>query len=296
LVVSLLLASLSYVSSQQYTTLPLTLYRSTYGSEGPGLAEYFAVTVCDDSCAGNQWAVLSIALPSNPEWKKNQPFIVVELSKCKYSFDASCVFATNYFWNIEYFPQVIWQWRNYLDASGTFYVRVTAPISTVTYSFDIQFQPSGSPKSGVYDYYAFRGSQVPSNTVYNRLSQMVRLQESSEVRNFDTDVYFLHFCVADFPSNCDRNAFRVVASVVATADRPMSQFNLYGCPWETGPGCGTLQYTVADRTTISIAQIALTNNQNQFNATDGMYLSIYGLGGEQDQINGYMLSVKLYLP
>jgi len=296
------LAHLVSVLSQQVTNLPLTLYRSTFEAVGPGRSEYFAVTLCEKACAYNKWAVLSIAVPDNPTWELNQPVVVMELSKCKDSFAVGCVFATNYFWGTDIFAQVQWEWAQYLDTTNTFYIRATGPIATLTYSFEIQFKPSGSMKTGYYDQNAFRGAQVPTNTVFNRLKQMVKLQEASQVSNFQTDVFYLQFCPEDFPSGCDKDDFRVIASAMSTADRPMSQFNLYACPWTSGPTCGPYLYTLGDLSTIGVVQVDVygggnnnNNNPQKFNISEGMYFSIYGLGGELDQINAYLFSVRLYL-
>jgi len=276
----------------QVTTIPIQLYTSNEEvSPGYNYIKYYQVTPCFTSCGGNKWATLSIALPSNPSWNSNDPVVAMELSICQFSFDDGCVFATNYVWSTSstFSPQIQWDWTQNLDQTGSFYIRVTAPIATVQYSFQIQFEVDGAFMSGTYNFRAFESSAVSETTNFNRLGQNALLF-SDTVNNAATKTYFVQFCTNDWPANCNKNAFSITTTVVADPSRPMSQFNLYSCPWTYG-GCGLYMYEVADLTATGVAQVIVSNPN--FNATEGIYFTVYGIGGEYDGINQYGMSIVL---
>jgi len=275
----------------QVTTIPIQLYTTSNAAISPGSIRYYQVTPCLTSCAGYKWAFLSISLPSNPSWDSNEPVLAMELSICQFSFADGCVFATNYVWSSTstFSPQIQWDWTQNLDQTGSFYIRVTAPIASVDYSFQIQFEVDGIYMSGIYNFRAFESSAVSETTNFNRLGQNALLL-SDTVNNAATKTYFVQFCTNDWPTNCNKNAFSITTTVVEDPSRPMSQFNLYACPWTYG-GCGIYMYEVADKTATGVAQVTVSNPN--FNATEGIYFTVYGIGGEYDGINKYGMSIVL---
>jgi len=218
-----------------------------------------------------------------------EPLIVLELSTCEHSFNATCVFATNYVWGENYFPQVEWDWTKYLDASGTFYIRVTAPIATVTFSFQIQFKADGSMNSGKHAFHAFMTNVPPPNAIFDRLTQTA-LQTFGTVKNFNTQTYFVKFCGSDFPKNANKTT--MIGSVVSNSNRPMSRFNLYACTSAFGSKCGTNSYEFVDLTASSVAQVIIPHSP-QFNGSQGVSFVVYGLGSESDALNQYFFAIKL---
>jgi len=270
--------------------VPTTYYKDSHLEVSPGQTTYFEVTPCKASTAGYKWAQMNIALPVNPTWSTNDPVVAVELSTCKYSFNASCVFATNYIWPSNFFPQVQWNWTEYLDKTGTFYIRFTAVIATVPYSFQIQFVVDGTFQSGTYDYDVFHGSSVSSNETYYELDQMaLRLGET--VNNFATNTYFVEFCNNGYHHSPNKN-FTVVTTAGSTASRPLSQFNLYACQASYGSTCGVDKYQMADQSATGLVQLVF--DDTRMNMTKGMYFTVYGIGGEIDGINGYFFTSKLH--
>jgi len=272
----------------QVTTIPVQLYTTDYGTISPKNIKYYKVQPCLASCAGYKWALLSIVLPSNPTWKSNNQLVVVELSTSQYMFDYTTVFATNYVWASSTFsPQIEWDWTQYLDQTGAFYARVTAPIASVEYSFQIQFEVDGLFMSGTYDFAAFYESAVAQTTNFNRLSQYAFLL-SGTVNNGETKNYFVQFCTNDWPSDCNKNSFSITTTVIEDPSRPMSQFNLYACPW-TYNGCGIYNYKTADRSATGVVQVVVSNPE--YNATQGVYFTVYGIGGQSDGINQYKMTI-----
>jgi hypothetical protein len=284
-----LLLLLNYVVDAQVTTIPVTLFRQNYDNAVPGSGEYYTVTPCAESCAGYKWAKLSIALPENVQWDKNVPVVVAELSTCQYLFDSTCVFATNYIWSTNFFSVLMWDWTQYLDSTGSFYIRFTAPVASTQYSFQIQFEPDGSYAAGTFNYNAFRQSAVSESTTFNRLGQNALLY-SNTVYNFETNNYFVQFCANEL-RNCNPNSFTLTATVQGTPDRAMSGFNLYACPWAYG-SCDIYNYLIADLTATGVAQVVVTNAAG-FNITKGVYFTIYGYGGEYNKENSYDLIMTL---
>jgi hypothetical protein len=293
----LLLLNLLVVFSQ-VTHIPVILERGSFGSVNTNEINYYSVQPCPDSCADNGYATLSVSLPSNPTWISNYPLVTVELSTCQYTFDASCIFATNYIWSSQvFFPVITWSWPKNLDANGRFYIRVTAQTKAVSYTFDIQFSPISSDTTWEYNFNAFKQSTVASNTVFSQLGQYISLPETAQVQNYDLDMYFVKFCGEDFPSGCGcYNDFSVIVTVTATADKPMSMFNLFACAYNfpNSANCYNGNFQVANREAASVVQLTL-NNTAVFNATEGIYIGVQGAGGESDWNNEYTANLKLYL-
>jgi len=289
-----LLSLLCYVHGQ-WNHIPLTLARGQFSAVSIGQINYFAVKLCEDSCANNKWATLTITLPSNPAWTPTDPLVALELSMCKYSFDETCVFSTNYVWtNNTFFAEVSWNWPRYLDTSGSFYIRVTPLKASVAYSFQVQFESIASPTAGQFDFDAFKQTTVPTTTTFNQLKQYVSSPQTYEVRNYNMNEFFVKFCTDDFPQNCRcRDNFTIIASITASAEKPMSLFELYACSANYSD-CSPYNYEVADEGVSSVAQLEVTNN-DQANITDGMYLIVVGNGGETDMTNEYYLDINLYL-
>jgi len=284
----------AYSQQNELVSLPLTLVRGTYKAVSPGQINYYKVTPCPASTAGNPWALLSIALPTNVLWEQNQPNVVVELSTCQNSFDSNCVFATNYIYGSSVFPQIAWQYALHLDTSGSFYMRVTAPIASVEYSFEIQFESEASPTAGIYNLKAFmKQTTVPSNAVFNRLMQIIGTEAVDTVLNFNTTDYFVEFCPQDFSSNCDPDSYTLVASVVSQTSMPYSGFNLYACPAAMG-FCTYNNYELFDFLNAATGNPQLVINSAAFNTTGGVNFGIYGFGGASNRNNGFTFNVRMY--
>jgi len=275
--------------SQTITNIAVTQSRGVFKGVAPGQTDYFINTPCPESAAGNNWAVLSIAQPTNVEWNSQLPYVAVEISRCQYTFDANCVFATNYVFGSSYFPTISWQWATQLDTSGSFYIRITAPIASVEYSFHMSFVSDASPTAGQWNTKVFRQSSVPPNAVFNQLIQSIATEEVDIVHNGKINQYFVAFCAANFPPNCD--PYSLVASLVADVSLPYSGFNLYACTYETGY-CNTENYDAGDLSATGNAQVIISSDH--FNATQGIFFGAYGFGGQADGRNGYTFDVKLY--
>jgi len=280
----------------QVTHIPVTLERGVYSSVNTDQVDLYIVKPCEDSCADNGFATMSIALPENPTWNTSMPLVTVELSTCQYTFDSTCVFSTNYIWSsLDFFPQIVWEWPAKLDSQGYFYIRVTAQTRAIPYSFDIAFSITGSITGGVYNFNAFKNSVVSSGSTFNQLTQYINLPQPGEVKNYGYQTYFVKFCADDFPKGCGcYNDFTVIATVTATADRPMSAFNLFACQYDAqnAQNCGSYNYQLSN--TISASVVQMTIHSQSFNASLGIYYSIQGVGGESDGMNSYYFNLKLY--
>jgi len=290
-----LLCLLAFVMSQ-VTHIPVTLERGIYSDVNTNAVDVYQVKLCSDSCADNGVATLSAALPTNPTWNTSLPFITIELSTCQYTFDSTCVFATNYIWSsLDFFPQIVWEWPTKLDSQGYFYIRVTAQTKAISYSFDISFSSTGSITGGVYNFNAFKNSVISSSATFNQLSQYINLPEPGEVTNYKYSTYFVKFCADDFPNGCGcANNYTVIAVVSATADRPMSAFSLYACEYGAynAQYCGSYNNQLSNNIAATVVQLKI--DSQSFNASQGFYLSVQGTGGESDEINSFSLTLALY--
>jgi len=283
-----------YSAASQVTVLPVTLARGEYYTVNVNQVNYFKVTPCDDSVVYNT-AVLSVSLPTNPTWQINMPFVVVELSTCENTFNSNCVFATNYIWEStpKVYAQIVWDWTKYLNQYGSFYIRVTARTKMVAYAFQIQFVENQAITAGVYSSSAFPQSSAPSGTIYNQLIQYVHIPKPDTVKNYQTKTYFVKLCIKDLPTTCDVNSISIIATATASFAKPMTLLSLYGCGKNTGPGCGLFQSDVKDETSSSVAQVEMSVAL-QPDIVDGMYFTVYGIGGEIDATNQYYIDLKMY--
>lgn len=275
-------------------TLPVTFYTEGQKSAQTDTTGYFVLEQCEISTAERKYATLNIICPDNPTFNTSKPYVVIELSNCKDSWNASCLFATNYVWDTQnptIYTNISWI---YSAQSDYVYVRYRSYIRDISITLLLSYTDYATENVGTYTAGVIPGT-IATNVNYEQLLQYVKSSRTSTVQTNDMVVFFFSLCTRDWPGTGD---YSITASVVSDISHPLSAFDLVGCAYSEFPdpddcSVSNLQ-AVKDQDAAPLVDIVMHNDE-QTDLTQGVYLTIYGEGGEPDGLNVFFIDVTVTL-
>jgi len=149
--------------------------------------------------------------------------------------------------------------------------------------------------SGIYDSTVFATPSVPPNPP-TYFGQYVKLEQVDSVVNKNYNYYFFSFCEDDiFLSSKYYSVTIMVASDVST---PLAAFDLVGCSKYMIPDyqndCTILNVNTAGVVVSQEASsiVSILMDSSQITLSEGIWIGVYGFGGEPNSINNYVLTVQ----
>jgi len=269
---------------------PVTFYGSLQRTAQTTAVDYYAITQCDKATASGNKAVLSLLLQNNPSWRQNIPFIYVELSTCAGKFTSQCVFATNYVYSstsLVLYNNITWAYNNKTLNTTQIYMRIRGQLGLAPYNFELTYTNSAAVPftSGVYNANVFTGNTV-TQAPYP-ISQIARSTVVYKVQNEDTQTFFLDFCPQDITK-----AYSVTVTVVADPEKPLSAFNLYLCPG-SDVSCDIIHAEIEVQIAAAVVSYTVTSDNSNFDLSEGLWIVVYGAGGDYNGTNNFILSASL---
>eukprot|EP00483_Globobulimina_turgida_P012958 UN12982 len=139
--VFLIVASFITIKGQDIIDIPVTFYLEQLASAPIDAtnALYYSVNLCKEGVKDFTQAILHISTPTNVVWNTTaEPYVMVQISQCKDSFTAGCVFAQNYAWgvNVKAQPNISW---DFAGNESEYYFRVMAGYEPSEFSMELSF-------------------------------------------------------------------------------------------------------------------------------------------------------------
>lgn len=296
--VILVLSVITFEKARSITYIPVTYYSNGQLSLSTNLNSitYAKFTQCVNSTAGLSNLQISIIQPTNPTFSIKQAYAVMEVSTCSNSFAQNCIIATNYYLNMN--DGNTYAYDNItipFDISqSTLYFRFLAKVSGVNIAIHMTY--SDEPVfSGVYSYYVFATSNGnTNNNWFPAFQQLVKTDQVQTVQNGNDDLFFVEFCTADISNQ----EFQISIFVLSDPSTPLAAFDVAGCSVEQAPlvFCkvtnGGYPGVIADQSATSAIYVTMVNGPS-LPLEQGIYVDVYGVGGELKSNNNYFLTIAL---
>jgi len=269
--------------------VPVTYYPGQSETVQVDEDQCYEIHQCAGGMGGFSQAQLVIDLPNNPSWDLNRGYILAEISKCKGSFDSSCILYTNYIWNnglnIIAYNNITWSTTN---SYNDLYLRVTTVQAPADFTFQITYGNYGYLVNGEFDYDVFNSAS--SCSVSNQVHQYAMPSAIVSVDNYEMMYYTLQFCQNNsFPTN----TWTANINVAATFEKPKSAFEIVACSADMGiSNCKLSHYDEKNGDAVAVVSLAITNS-NAVPINDGMIIGVYGIGAELDLNNQGILTITV---
>jgi len=278
--------------AQAFTALPVSYYSPSHiiVSTYPGPIQYVQFIQCNASRAGNPLILISIIQPTNVDFQNSYGFTVLEVSRCSNSFKPACIVATNYMYNSQNNVQA---YNNitipYNDSEPTLYFRLLSMFQANSISLHVSYVDDAPIFAGQFISTVFNNISPGYGWIY--LDQMVKSDEIATVSTGFSVYYYVNFC-EDAIITSD---YETVVTVVGEPNQPLAAFDLAACAAAVvelqncqidsngASGVATSQ-VVASTTTVELTS-------TQVSLSYGIYINVYGIGGELDGSNDFILSV-----
>jgi len=280
------------------TYIPVTYYSNGQLSLSTNLNSitYAKFTQCVNSTAGLSNLQISIIQPTNPTFSIKQAYAVMEVSTCSNSFAQNCIIATNYYLNMN--DGNTYAYDNItipFDISqSTLYFRFLAKVSGVNIAIHMTY--SDEPVfSGVYSYYVFATSNGnTNNNWFPAFQQLVKTDQVQTVQNGNDDLFFVEFCTADISNQ----EFQISIFVLSDPSTPLAAFDVAGCSAEQSSTVlckvtnGGFPGVIADQSATSAIYVTMVNGPS-LPLEQGIYVDVFGVGGDLQSNNNYFLTITL---
>jgi len=120
------------------------------------------------------------------------------------------------------------------------------------------------------------------------------MDEVGTVYNGQYDYYFISFCVEDMPSNQN---YQSVISVASDPTTKRGAFDLITCAVNSIPNVEDCTFDNYGYPGIVVQQLAtsitsITLASTQINMGDGLWIGVFGYGGEVSKLNNYQVFVQ----
>jgi hypothetical protein len=253
---------------------------------------------CPNSTANLQLVQLSIIQPENPSFANNHGFAVVEISSNPNSFDESYIIGVNYFKNggqVKAYNNITFP---YNDSITTLSIRYRAENAVAPISLEVTYVNNDNDNPifiGEYDPTVFNTIAPPSQPTY--FGQQIKLDYVASVQNSEYTYFYFSLCEKDIFIGSD-TYYTVSIQVVADLSTNLAAFNVVGCSARDVPNyindCTTENSgntaVIIDVNPASIAGITMDSRYQYL--SEGIYVGIFGYGGELDGGNAFLLGVE----
>jgi len=203
-------------------------------------------------------------------------------------------FATNYNWDTrspEIFTNISWI---YETESDFIYIRYRSYIRDIPITILVSYTDYSSINYGTFTSNVIPGTAA-TNADYEPLLQYVKSSRTSNVKTNDYEVFFFSLCTKDWPGTGD---YSITVTVSSDPSYPFSAFDLIGCAYSQFPDANDCTASnlaaTSDQDAAPLVDIIMYNNQ-QTDLTQGVYLTVYGEGGEPDGSNVFLIDVTISL-
>jgi len=278
------------ISADDFIELPVVYYTQgqftafTY----PGPITYATLVQCNSSRANNPLIVISIIQPDNVAFVPDEPFVVMEISSCN-SWEPECIFAANYLYddedNLHAFSNVT---IPYNESQSTLYFRFLAVISDISISLHTEYVNDSEIFVGRYETSVFNNVGPSVNPVL--FNQMAKNDQSSSVMTLSSVYYYISFCQAAIKGD-----YTLTATVTGQPTTPLSGFDVAICSKNvvTIQNCqvynGGLKGIYAIQSGASVVSAWL--DSADIALSEGVFVNVFGYGGELDGYNDFILSI-----
>jgi len=283
---------MSHEISKSLISLPVSYYTPDHLilSPYPGPIQYVQFIQCNESRAGNPLILISIIQPTNVDFMNNYGFAVLEVSRCPNSWSAECIIATNYKYNSENNVQ---GYNNitipYNASEPTLYFRLLSMFEYTTISLHISYVDNSPIFAGKFIPTVFNNISPGNGWIY--LSQMAKSYEVSTVDTKTSVYYFINFCEDAILTP----QYEVIITVAGEPNEPLAAFDLAGCSAAVVEleNCQIDANGVDGVVTNQIVSstVTVTLNNVGYSLSNGIYVNVYGIGGELDGTNDFILSL-----
>jgi len=213
---------------------------------------------------------------------------LLEVSRCASSWSAGCIIATNYHYpndNLKPFSNIT---IPYNGSEQILYFRLKADLSEVAIAIHVSYVDDAPLTTGQFVSTIFNSIVPGSQWMY--FSQMVKNEETATVANEESALFYINFCAAAI-----RSDYTVTVTVTGELTTPLAAFDVAACSANavTLEQCqvynGGLPGVAAKQLTISTIFVQLESSE--ISMTEGIYVNVYGWGGEVDGLNDFVLSI-----
>jgi len=281
------------INAPNYITLPVSYYSpgELTLSTVPGVIQYAQFIQCNSSRGGLPYILINLIQPSNVNFANNAAFALLEISTCPNSWDSSCIVATNYLYSTD---DILQPYNNvtipYNDSASTLYFRLKSEISPVSIAIHVSYVDDSYPIfTGRFVQSVFSNIQAGTNWYY--FDQLAKSEEIATVPTGSSLFYYINFCEPAIIAK----VYTISVTVTGVPTTPLAGFDLAECAAAEVniQNCqvynGNLQGIAASQLAASTAYLELNSGEVSLNT--GVYINVFGYGGEVDGSNDFVLSI-----
>jgi hypothetical protein len=276
--------------------LAITYYSENQIHANVENTQYFVIHQCRDSTGNLAYVNLHIICAENPtlNTSNDQNFIKLELSNKKDVWDETTIFAVNYIYDIQnpvIFTSIGWEYNQQpLDIYG----RLESVGAGVSITLLVTYDNVPNPNKGT-----FKKGYIPgsiSADPYIELGQYIKANQIYEVNNNEHIVFNFSVCTRESidPYKWDKYTLDVI--VVSDLSAPLSAFDLAACAVTQYPNPAdcTLNNIDAkkDEDASPLVSIQIINDDNT-DLSGGVFLTVYGKGGNANGINKFLMEINI---
>jgi len=277
------------------TLLPVTFYTTgqLFLTSPMYNISYVKVAQCSEATANLSTILITIIQPNNVDFDPTQPFAIVEVASC--AAISECIIATNYIDNTNNGGTLVGYDNITIpyNSSQDLYFRLASANSDIPVALHVTYVDDSYPLFyGRFDPTAFGSDAIGSD--FSGLGQLITHDQLDTVQTFGTNMYFVNFCAADITTP----TYKVTITVTSTPDTPLAAFDLAGCPAavvDENQCQVTNQLDGVIASEMASSSVSVEIQSAQFSLSQGIFIAVYGTGGELDGDNEYVLGIFLTL-
>jgi len=272
--------------------LPVSYYSLGQISAQTDVTNYFILRQCSESTANLEYVKLNIIAPDNPSFNiTNNVYVVMELSSMRDVWNASTILYTNYIWDIRQpiiYNTMIWK---FATGPKEIYGRYRSYGRLVAITLLISYSDGETELFGQYTENVIRPSRMLGD--YLELHQYVKSASTHVVNNDDHIVLSFALCALEPPFMLD---YTLTATVASDLSSPLAAFDLVACPVSAYPDpedCTLSNLNaVVNQNAAALVSVTILHTA-QIDLSQGVYLSVYGQGGNNDKSNKFVIQVEV---
>jgi len=277
-------------------SLGITYYTENQQEARTDTTQYFVIRQCDESHGNLPYVELNVIAPENPTLNTSgdNNYVVLELSNVIDKWDESTIFAVNYIYDIQnpiIFTNIGWK---YTDQPKDIYGRFRAYGGSVAITLLVSYRDSLSSNEGIFKKNYIPGSA--SVAIYEELNQYIKASQIYQVKNNQHVVFNFSVCTRESIDPHKWDKYTLDINVISDLSAPLSAFDLVACAVTEYPNPNDCTFNnidaEKDQDAAPLVSVQMSNDEST-DLSHGVYLTVYGKGGNSNGNNLFLIEVKI---